>query len=152
MAIGTFWAKRIVNSVPLIQYLNTDLDLVAPVSLAPLACALEARQVVPLHVTQGDDGQWYATLETDEQFNDPEHSIARMLDAIESLPDHARALWDKCTKRDFNIGYDCGVEPWAFSQGLAKHTLRRLAATGASVSITLYPYTDDSTTRNSENV
>ena len=41
--------------------------------------------------------------------------------------------------REFNIGYDCGEEPWAFNQGLSAETLRRVAAVKASLRWTLYP-------------
>jgi hypothetical protein len=43
----------------------------------------------------------------------------------------------------FNIGYDCGAEPWAFNQGLTAELLGRMAATGASLRITLYPGHDE---------
>jgi hypothetical protein len=124
-----------------IKYLNTDLDLVCPEDLTELADALEAMGVTPLHVARGDDGKWYGTFETDEQHAEPESNIAQMLAVVESLDGPLRSVWGRCTLREFNVGYDCGGEPWAFNQGLSAGLLGRMAAVGASLRITLYPPT-----------
>lgn len=74
------------------HYLNTDLDLVSAHNLEALAAAFDSRGAFPLHVDQSDDGLWYATLETDEQFSQPEPNIAAFLTAIEALDDSTREL------------------------------------------------------------
>jgi hypothetical protein len=122
-----------------ICYLNTDLDLISAEDLTVLAAAFEGGGVPPLHVTQGADGLWYATFETSAQFAEPEPNIAAILAIVESLARPLRSLWDECTRREFNIGYDCGDEPWAFNQGLPADLLGRMAAAGASLRVTLYP-------------
>ncbi len=122
-----------------ICYLNTDLDLTSPDDLTQLAAAFGAAGVSPLHVTHGEDGLWYATFETDEQHEQPEQSIAAMVAAAEALREPLRSVWSRCTRREFNIGFDCGAEPWAFSQGLSSGLLGRLAAVSASLRVTLYP-------------
>ena len=142
-----------------IQYLNTDLDLIAPCDFAPLTEALAAHGVRPLYQPdQGADGQWYSKLEIDVDIDpeEPDVTIGVMLDAIEALlgqgatsrpssnaPSSAATLWAQCTLREFNLGYDCGSEPWAFNQGLANDTLRRIAACGSTLRITLYPPTEE---------
>lgn len=127
----------------MISYLNTDLDLVAPRDLTPLASVLESRGVFPLSVQEDGNGEWYATLEIEcdlEGHNrEPDVTIRVMLDAIEALDGEVKDLWTACTKREFNIGYDCGDEPWAFNNSLANRTLDRIARVGASLRITLYP-------------
>jgi hypothetical protein len=130
-----------------ICYLNTDLDLTSADDLTELASAFKAKGVWSLHVTRGDDGLWYATFETDAQHSDPDPNIAAMIDAVESLARPLRSVWDGCTRREFNIGYDCGVEPWAFNQGLSAGLLGRMAAAGASLRITMYPDREQSTPR-----
>lgn len=122
-----------------ITYLNTDLDLTSACDLTTLTQAFEIGGVPPLHMTRGDDGLWYATFETAEHFSEPQLNIAAMLDVVESLPDPLRSIWDGCTRREFNVGYDCGVEPWAFNQGLSTELLGRMAAAGTSLRVTLYP-------------
>jgi hypothetical protein len=63
-----------------------------------------------------------------------------MLDAIEAIEGVAKDLWEECSQREFNIGFDCGDEPWAFNHGLTNATLKRLVGVGASLRITLYPF------------
>lgn len=133
------FASNIVAELPQIQYLNTDLDLVAPTSLALLIAHLESCGVSPLQPTLGDDSNWYVTFETDDTFVEPCSNIAAMLTAIESAVGDAQQCWNTCTKREFNVGYDCGDEPWSFNQGLSNDTLRRIAASGATLRVTLYP-------------
>lgn len=121
------------------HYLNTDLDLHALLDLAPLADALSQRGLYVFHVLEHEDGFWSARFETEEGFEDPEHNIAAMLTAIESLDGPAKSLWAACTLREFDIGYDCGQEPAAFRQHLSAATLSRIAQAGGAVVITLYP-------------
>jgi hypothetical protein len=123
----------------MIQYLNTDLDLVATHDLTTLAADLEAEGVYPLHVARHEDGLWYATFEAGEPSEQPDPNIVMMLAMIESLSEAASRAWWACTAREFNIGYECGSEPWAFNQEISGQTLRRMANVGASLRITLYP-------------
>lgn len=125
-----------------ILYLNTDLDLVAACDLTPLTAALEMRGVFALSVAQGEDGLWYARLElsADEgEPHEPERAITAMLAAVESLDLALREMWSQCRVREFNIGYECGKQPWAFNNGLTNGTLQRIAQAGASLRITIYP-------------
>ena len=121
------------------QYLNTDLDLASAQSLEALAGAYRSQGVPPLHVEQRDDGRWFATLETEEQFSEPEPNITAFLTVIEGFAGPMRDSWLACEVREFNIGYDCGDEPWAFNHGLTTATLARMAVLGISLRITLYP-------------
>ncbi|QDU49091.1 hypothetical protein [Gimesia panareensis] len=122
-----------------IHYLNTDLDLISPSDLQELARAFEAAGTSPLHVTREDEGFWHATFETDQQYAEPEPNISEMLTTIESLSEPLLYLWSTCTLREFNIGYHCGNDPWAFNQGISAALLRRLTNAGASIRFTLYP-------------
>ena len=122
-----------------ICYLNTDLDLTSAEDLTALAAAFEGGGVPPLHVTHDADALWYATFETSAQFAEPEPNIGAILAVVESLARPLRSTWDRCALREFNIGYDCGDEPWAFTQGLSADLLGRIAAVGASLRVTLYP-------------
>ena len=77
-------------------------------------------------------------METDPH-DQPEWNVAAMLDVVETLEDSLRSVWFGCTRREFNLGYDCGAEPWAFNEGLSSERLGRMAAVGASLRFTLYP-------------
>jgi hypothetical protein len=105
-----------------------------------LAAAFEVAGVRPLHVTRGGDGPWHAIFETDERHNDPEPNIAAMLAVVEGLSPPLRSVWAGCSRRESNVGYDCGLQPWAFNQGLSTDLLGRMAVAGASLRVTLYPH------------
>jgi len=126
-----------MTEIPTVHYLNTDLDLICDVEPRLLTEKLSVGDIY-CHLTKGEDALWYVLCEDDSD-TEPELNLVRLLDAIESLSDPARSLWDRCTLREFNIGYDCGDQPWAFNQGISNKTLSRMAACGASFRITLYP-------------
>lgn len=128
-----------------INYLNSDLELTSADDLTTLAAALEAAGLVALHVTLREDGLWNTWLETRERYTEPEPNIAAMVDVVESLAAPLRSIWERCSHREFNIGYDCGMEPWAFNQGLSSALLGRMAAMGVSLRITLYPDREEET-------
>jgi hypothetical protein len=123
----------------MIQYLNTDLDLVAAEDLTSLAAGLKALGVHALHIGQREDGLWYATFETNDSCEEPEHNIVLMLAAIDLLDDPWRGVWRACVVREFNVGYESGDGPWGFNHLISAETLRRMADLGAGLRITLYP-------------
>jgi len=121
------------------MYLNTDLDLISSRDLTDLAAALDAGGVFPLHVTRDGDGFWHARFETADQYPDPAASIAALVAAAESLSETHRAIWSGCSMRELNIGYDCEAEAAVLNNSLSPELLRRVAAVGASLAITVYP-------------
>jgi len=130
-----------------IRYLNTDLDLQSEHDLTELGKAFEANGAFPLHLAQEDDGIWYAMIETDESFNDPEQNIDAFLKIIESLSSSIRSDWDGCRLREFNTGYDCGTEPRSYMHRWSHDLLARVVRAGASVAVTLYPLDSEETER-----
>lgn len=132
---------RSLAAPSVIRYLNTDLDLVCDVDPSVLAAEFVALDFA-VNVHSGDDGLFYVLCEDDND-SEPEPNILRLLDAIDALTDASRELWNRCTKREFNVGYDCGDEPWSFNQGLSNVALRRMADCGSTLRITLYPYHSD---------
>jgi hypothetical protein len=124
----------------LIQYLNTDLEVVAANDLSPLEANFNTNGLLTVcSLEQGDDSLWYGNFEADESYEEPETTIRTMLAVIESLDGPVADIWQSCSKREFNIGYDCGSKPWAFNNGLTTETLRRIAACGGTLRITIYP-------------
>lgn len=122
-----------------IHYINTDLDLRSIEDLTGLATVLESRALSPLHMAQDEDGSWFALFETNDHFAEPEQTIAKMLDVIEALAPAQKAIWSRCTLKEFHIGYACGDDAEAFTQGLSSEVVGRIAAANASLRFTLYP-------------
>src|SRR6187549_3078630 len=59
-------------------------------------------------------------------------------EVIEAFPPKGRALWDKATKRVFDIGFESGDRGRAMSLAIQPALLRRIAALGATIAITIY--------------
>lgn len=122
-----------------IGYINTDLILLAPYDLAPLAQALVSHGVLcSLYVGPGQNGLWSASFGTTGSCPEPDLNIGVMLMAIDGLDEPSRKLWASCSSREFDIGYECGDEPRVFSQHLSTTILARIAAVGARDVLTLY--------------
>jgi hypothetical protein len=131
--------RRNASTVPQIRYLNTDLEIVSDADIRPLVEAFEARGVHSLYLGETEAG-WRATLETYDEGGTPETTILALLTAVKALPIPMRKVWAACRKREFDIGYDCGDEPWAFNQALSPNVVVRVASVGAGIRITLYPH------------
>lgn len=122
-----------------ICYINTDLELLAPYDLAPLAEALMSHGVLcSFYVGPAQNGLWSARFETTASCSEPDLNIGVMLMAIDALDEPSRKLWAACTSREFDIGYECGYEPRVLRQHLSTTILARIAAVGARVVLTLY--------------
>lgn len=123
-------------------YQQTDLDLHADFDLRPLCEGLVAGGMYVLHCTEVRHGRWQAILERDSEDEgtpgEPETSLRLLLDAIEALPEDLRANWDRCDLRAFDIGFNARWRPFCWQTPLSAETLRRVAAVGASLGITIY--------------
>ncbi|MFH5803845.1 hypothetical protein [Alienimonas sp. DA493] len=130
------------------SYIQTDLDLYAAFDLRPLVEELERLGLTALNSDDlGGDGSWKAILEADgeeeETPTDPNVPCGRMLAAISALPPRFREDWRRCDRRVFNLGFDCGEEPWPYTVGLSPEVTRGLASVGGELEFTLYPFRPD---------
>ncbi|GIW97274.1 MAG: hypothetical protein KatS3mg111_0607 [Pirellulaceae bacterium] len=124
------------------RYLNTDLVLASKSPLTEL-CAEFGRKCCVLYHDQGDDGNWYATIESNATDNvSAADDIQKMLSVIPTLSDTATEQWNGCHQRDINIGFDCG-ETWAYPHSLPPDVVRAVADVRCSLSVTLYPIRED---------
>ena len=131
------------------SYGVTDLNLYSTGDLTALAAALEAQGLYvgtralwldDTYRERIDGPQWFWRFQAGGEGSscEPEPEIATMLSAVESLDPPLRSVWAACTLRAFDIAYNCGLEPFAFRQGLSAELLARLAAAGAALRFTLY--------------
>ena len=130
-------------------YLNTDLDLVSRDDLTALAIYLQDQKWSALHAGWHSDGTWLGVFEAPHgNQGTPGRTISEMLEVLSALPEPLRKDWRSCSKRDFNIGYETGTDR-RLEQTLSNDLLKRIAALGASISITIYP-SHESPARNRE--
>jgi hypothetical protein len=65
--------------------------------------------------------------------------IAGLCCLVRELPPEARAVWDACCTRVFDIGYDANGPEEAFRSEIRSETIQNVAAIGASIMVTIYP-------------
>jgi hypothetical protein len=73
----------------------------------------------------------------------PEQTINRLCKAVEALPKEARKLWDGCSARTLDMGFDSGTtgdpRKSCFQVELSSSTLIRAAKLGMGITVTIYP-------------
>lgn len=123
------------------RYCNIDLDLASAQPLDTLTTALENAELHRINEWKDDAGHEYQGWEVNGllDFEGPAPAIELLLAAIEGLSENARAIWNACESRAFDIGYNCGEEPWGFHQEVPVELLARMAALNISLRLTLYP-------------
>ncbi len=123
------------------EYANTDFDLKSVAPFDTLQRELDATCCV-LHYTHGGDEHWHSIVESshcDEgQTRNAEMDIAAIIEAVNALSPVARAEFDACYLREFNIGFHCW-DTWAYIHTLPQSVVRLAANANCSIAITLYP-------------
>lgn len=133
------------------SYVTTDLVLFSSEDLTALAAALEARGLYVRDRARWIDAvEWFRIAEPqwhwafkargEGPYDDPEPEVADLLAAVEALDPPARAAWDGCSRRIFDLGYDCGTTPFSVRHDLSAGTLARLGAAGGLLRFTLYAF------------
>ncbi len=121
-----------------IHYVNIDLDLLASHPLEPLNQYLQSKELIQMTYFK-DNAEWKAWYEIYECKDSPEETMQIFWHALKNMPDDIRLIWDSCSKRAFNIAFDCGEGPWEYNQTLSKETLSRVVELNAEIIITIYP-------------
>jgi hypothetical protein len=121
------------------RFLNVDLDVEAPFDLAPLVAAL-GDEVFELHTGPVGDG-FETHLELAGESIQPasaDVAIRELVRLLNQLAPDVKQLWDRATRRDFNIGIQGGITPHAFEVALPRDVLAAVAELGARIVITVY--------------
>jgi hypothetical protein len=117
------------------EFLNVDLDLESREPLRRLAEAL------PLLIVMSSTrmrGKYVMSLEAAWATLPLDGTLRRLAKMISSLCRDARRLWQRASKRCFNIGFACGsrrAPPFLIQSS----TVAAIAALGGSIEVTLYP-------------
>jgi len=126
-----------------IHYLNTDLELESASDLKPIVEAF-GEDVVVLH--QGIvRGNHRASFEIAGSHAGPDENIKYFVALVDALSLEARALWNGCYSRVFDIGYSSGSGTSSYRSELRANTIQALAALNATIVVTVYPLTTDDT-------
>jgi hypothetical protein len=119
------------------EFLNVNLDLRAPEGLDDLAEAFGASVIVMQRATH------LLSLEMNQSFSSVEETLVGWVSLVEKLPPRARALWDQCELRSFNIGIRAGESPHQAGFQMSQRVVSLLAEIGSEIAITVYVYATD---------
>jgi len=120
------------------HYANTDLEIDSKEEPFALKAVFQRHEFFAMTEQTLEDGSWLGRYETGEQYREPDANLAGFLGIVEDLEDVALDEWRKCTRREFDIGYMAGYEPFSFSQVLTVETLSRIVKAGAVLRLTIY--------------
>lgn len=118
----------------LTEFLNVDLDLRVAAGLDRLLAAMKPEVFVldPRH----PDG--IVSVEIAPKTNTLEETVLGLVGVVRTLPPAARAIWDCCDRRSFNIGIQAADAPHSAEFQLSPAAVAAVAGIGAEIVITVY--------------
>ena len=124
-----------------IQFLNIDLDLESDEDISDLVTEIGTKLIVMRdHTVSGvHHASFETTLSTENEI------IAEYSSVISGLTDTSKRLWERCSKRSFDFGYDSGDAPNDFRSVISAESVSKIKEMGAEVAITIYPIAHEDT-------
>jgi hypothetical protein len=119
-----------------IAYVTADLEFDSAAELSALVA--ELRDDVIVHLDERIDGVYRVALGLAQTDTSPEEAATFYCALVEKLSGPARTLWNGCSRRVLDIAFASGTEPECETYRLSEALLRRLAALGMSVAVTIY--------------
>jgi len=120
----------------LTRLICADLAVDSEEDLTPLVAELNSAGL--FGYVQGDDV--FRARFSSGSTETPDSSLASYLDAIQKLSAEGRGLFDRAQSRRFDLGFDCGVQPYALSERLTQGLLSRAVSIGIEIEVTIYGY------------
>ncbi len=119
------------------RYLNVDLVVSSKEELMPIVESF-GKDVVTLF-----NGEWAehyrAVFEIAGSHAAANEDIGYFCSLIDSLEGKAKDLWQAAYSREFDVGFESGVQGERAYVSVQSAIVKRVAEVGASISITLYP-------------
>jgi hypothetical protein len=124
------------------KYLNVDLELESKANLSPLAEYFSERALVLFNGRVGRRHRLVIEIHdapSRRSSHAADQCIQSLIELITPLPVPLRDLWDACTARVFDIGFESGVCPRPYEEHLSEQTITLVASFGGAVRLSLYP-------------
>jgi len=122
-----------------IEFLNVDLDLESKHDLTPLIEDF-GENVSIMHHEQGEINK--ASFELGSIADTPNQLILEYGNLVENLPKQSRALWDSCSKRVLDLGFECEGQvtgaPISLTEILSIESTKLLSRLNIIIAITIY--------------
>jgi hypothetical protein len=118
-----------------IEFLNIDLDIESKVDISPIVDEFGDR--VSVHRNEHYEGQYCVSFENG--YMKENEIIEEYVSLVDGLSPRSKKIWDSCSKREFDFGYNSGETPNNFHSKISANSINSLAKVGGSVVITIYP-------------
>jgi hypothetical protein len=120
-------------------FLNVDLEIESEDDLSLLVEAFEPRS----YSLERPLGRACFELNEPVSPTDPEPLILEFVRIVKALPAGPREVWNRASRRVFDIGIQSDHHPIQRSYRLASSTLREISNIGADIAITVYAVHSD---------
>jgi len=118
------------------EFLNIDLDLESTEDISSIIA--EFSDSVIILNREKENNIYKVSLELSGIEGDPEYLFKQYISLINGLSSQAKKLWYGCSKREFDLGFECGHEPRDIQNKLSSKLLGELSNLDASIVITTY--------------
>jgi len=131
--------KKKFNKKQQICFLNVDLDIESKHDISAIIKDF-GDKVFILNDEPYSEGSHNLSVELYGRCGDqePEGLILDYVELIKNFSDDAKDAWNKAHKKSFDIGYECGFQPYSINNQLSASTINAVASVNASVIFTLY--------------
>lgn len=119
-----------------VRYLNTDLEIESKNDLSKIVQEF-GEDVVVLYCGEMR-GYRHASFEIPGNTAGADETLNQFCTLVEGLSKEAREIWEGCSSRVIDVGYESGTSPQNFRSEIRASTIQRVAAIGASIAITIY--------------
>jgi len=120
-----------------VRFINCDLEIEGPRSLEHILVDFAFTKVRCLGYLKSPRG-YLANFEISLIQSDPDSIISEFCDIIERCSRNANSAWAAAVSRKFDLGYECDSSLGFFRSELKADTVRRAAALGASIAVSIY--------------
>ena len=120
-----------------VEYLNVDLEIESPRSLSHILQEFSESGIDCLGYFETGRGH-FANFEVTALPSDPNSIVSEFCDAIEGFREDAAATWSSAHRRTFDVGFDSDGSAGCSRFEIKADTVRRAAALGASLGVTIY--------------
>jgi len=122
-------------------FLNIDLDIESKNDISAIVNSFKKSVTVMRH--EFLDEVFYGSFETG--LMEPNKIIEEYTRLVENLNAEERLIWDQCSIKSLDIGFESGLFPNALHTTISPNSLNKLSSIGATFVITIYPYNKENT-------
>ena len=127
-----------------VQYLNVDLEVEGPRQLCHILQEFSESGMSCLGCFETERGH-FANFEVTVLPPDPNSIVSEFCEAIEGFREDAAAAWSSAYRKTFDVGFDSDGSAGCSRFEIKADTVRRAAALGATLGVTIYRSSDTTT-------